>query len=109
MERLTTRLDNGGYSAEGRSAAESLAALGRYEDLHESLYAERELVQLNLDELKKAGRARSATYATLMGSRYMLDDMIKRVGEPSNEIAARLISLKKMIAPEDDGIHDVEE
>ena len=109
MERLTRRLPDGSYDAGERETGELVSELGKYEDFCESLLAERELVRLNLEELRAAGKNRTATYTTLMGSRYMLDDMIKRVGEPSNEIAARLISLKKMIAPEDDGIHDVEE
>ena len=62
MERYTKQTPEGGYTAEGLSTEELLAALGKYEDLYESVEAELELVRLNLEELSKAGKARSATY-----------------------------------------------
>lgn len=73
MERLTKRLPGGEYEAAGRGEAELLAALGRYEDQYESIELELELVKLNLKDLSAAGKARSATYATLAGSRFMLE------------------------------------
>lgn len=111
MERLTVRLENGAYGAGSHTADEILDALGKYEDLYESIAAEHELVKLNLDDLYRAGKGRSATYTMLQGSRYMLEEMQKRLDEPSNEVAARLENLKRMISedPDDDGIHDVEE
>jgi len=60
MERYTKQTPEGGYTAEGLSTEELLAALGKYEDLYESVEAELELVRLNLEELSKAGKARSA-------------------------------------------------
>ena len=47
----------------------------------------------------------------LRGYGYMLEEMQKRIAEPSAEVAARLESLSKMIDedPDGDGIHDVEE
>ncbi|MEE0698842.1 MAG: hypothetical protein U0M53_11370, partial [Oscillospiraceae bacterium] len=61
MERYT-KLTPEGYTAEGHSTEELLAALGKYEDLYESVAAELELVRLNLQELSKAGKARSDLY-----------------------------------------------
>lgn len=75
MERYTKQTPEGGYTAEGLSTEELLAALGKYEDLYESVEAELELVRLNLEELSKAGKARSATYTMLTGSRFMLEEM----------------------------------
>ena len=111
MERYTKQTPEGGYTAEGLSTEELLAALGKYEDLYESVEAELELVRLNLEELSKAGKARSATYTMLTGSRFMLEEMQSRIDEPAGEVAARLENLKRLLKedPEDDGIYDVEE
>ena len=96
MERLTKRLENGGYDAGERTLEEIIAELGKYEDFMESIEAELELVNLNLEALRSYGKQRSATYTMLRGSA---------------EVTARLESLRKMIDedPDDDGIHDVEE
>ena len=107
MERLT-RQSPGGYEAEGAGEAELLAALGKYEDLYESVEAELELVKLNLQELSKAGKARSATYTMLSGSRFLLEEMQKRLDEPGDDVAGRLRALKRQLEPEDDGFRDVE-
>lgn len=110
MERLTKRLPDGSYEAGGREPGEILAALGRFEDQYESLSAELELVRLNLGDLSRAGKARSATYATLAGSRYMLEDMLRRLDEPAEEVAKRLAALRREVSdPEDDGFRDVED
>lgn len=109
MERLTERLPGGGYSAESRETAELLEALGRLEDQYESIAAELELVRLNLKDLSQSGRARSATYATLAGSRYMLEDMLKRLDEPPAEVASRLAALRRETEEPDDGFRDVED
>lgn len=111
MERLTKRLENGAYDAGEHTAEEILAALGKYEDLYESVAAEHELVRLNMEDLSRAGKARSATYTMLMGSSYLLEEMQKRLDEPAGEVAGRLENLKRMIDedPDDDSIHDVEE
>ncbi len=108
MERYTKQTPGGGYTAEGLSTEELLAALGKYEDLYESVEAELELVRLNLEELSKAGKARSATYTMLTGSRFMLEEMQKRLNEPAEDIAGRLNALKRQLEPEDDGFRDVE-
>ncbi len=108
MERLT-RLTPEGYTAEGANEAELLAALGKYEDLYESVAAELELVKLNLQELSKAGKARSATYTMLTGSRFMLEEMQKRLDEPAADVAGRLKALRRQLEPEDDGFRDVED
>ena len=100
MERLTKRLEGGEYVSE-RSEAELLAELGRYEDFFESIEAERELIRLNLETLAASGQQRSATYTMLHGSAFMLEDMQKRLGEPSDEVNQRLALLKRMI---DDGV-----
>ena len=107
MERLT-RQSPGGSEAEGAGEAELLAALGKYEDLYESVEAELELVKLNLQELSKAGKARSATFTMLTGSKYLLEEMQKRLNEPPADIAGRLNALKRQLEPEDDGFRDVE-
>ena len=109
MERLTKRLENGGYDAGERTLEEIIAELGKYEDFMESVEAELELVNLNLEALRSYGKQRSATYTMLRGSGYMLEEMQKRIAEPSAEVAARLESLRKMIDedPDGDGIHDV--
>ncbi len=107
MERLT-RQSPVGYEAEGAGEAELLAALGKYEDLYESVEAELELVKLNLQELSKAGKARSATFTMLTGSKYLLEEMQKRLNEPPADIAGRLNALKRQLEPEDDGFRDVE-
>lgn len=109
MERYTKQKPEGGYTAEGLSTEELLAALGKYEDLYESVEAELELVRLNLEELSKAGKARSATYTMLTGSRFMLEEMQKRLNEPAEDIAGRLNALKRQLEPEDDGFRDVED
>ena len=72
--------------------------------------AEKEEINLNLEALRSYGKLRSATYTMLRGSGYMLEEMQKRIAEPSAEVAARLESLRKMIDedPDGDGIHDVE-
>lgn len=108
MDRLTQPAPGGGYTAGEHSPEELLAALGKYEDLYESVGAELELVRLNLQELSKAGKARSATYTMLTGSRFMLEEMQKRLNEPAEEIAGRLNALKRQLEPEDDGFRDVE-
>ena len=108
MERYTKQKPEGGYTTEGLSTEELLAALGKYEDLYESVEAELELVRLNLEELSKAGKARSATYTMLTGSRFMLEEMQKRLNEPAEDIAGRLNALKRQLGPEDDGFRDVE-
>ena len=100
MERLTKRLEGGEYVSE-RSEAELLAELGRYEDFFESIEAEHELIRLNLETLAASGQQRSATYTMLHGSAFMLEDMQKRLGEPSDEVNQRLALLKRMI---DDGV-----
>ena len=102
MERYT-KLTPEGYTAEGHSTEELLAALGKYEDLYESVAAELELVRLNLQELSKAGKARSATYTMLTGSRFMLEAMQKRLDEPASDVAGRLHALKRPLAPPDGG------
>ena len=107
MERLTKQTP-GGYEAEGAGEAELLAALGKYEDLYESVEAELELVKVNLQELSKAGKARSATFTMLTGSKYLLEEMQKRLNEPPADIAGRLNALKRQLEPEDDGFRDVE-
>ena len=94
MERYT-KLTPEGYTAEGHSTEELLAALGKYEDLYESVAAELELVRLNLQELSKAGKARSATYTMLTGSRFMLEEMQKRLDEPASDVAGGLTPLKR--------------
>ena len=111
MERLTKRLENGAYDAGEHTTDEILAALGKYEDLYEGIAAEHELVQLNLADLSRAGRARSATYTMLQGSRYMLEEMQKRIDEPAAEVAGRIENLRRLLGedPDDDGIRDVEE
>ena len=109
MERFTSQVPGGGYTAQGHSAEELTAELGKYEDLYESIEAELELVRLNLQELVKAGKVRSATYTMLSGSRYMLEEMQNRLNEPPSDIAGRLNALKRQIAdPDDDGFRDVE-
>ena len=40
MERLTKRLENGGYDAGERTLEEIIAELGKYEDFMESIEAE---------------------------------------------------------------------
>lgn len=108
MERHTHRMENGGYESElGRE--ELLAELGRYEDLVESIEAELELVKLNMNDLRDAGRGRSATYTMLAGSKYLLEEMRKRVDEPAEETAVRLENMRRLTADDSDGIHDVEE
>ena len=82
MDRLTQPAPGGGYTAGEHSPEELLAALGKYEDLYESVGAELELVRLNLQELSKAGKARSATYTMLSGSRFLLEEMQKRSMSP---------------------------
>ena len=82
MDRLTQPAPGGGYTAGEHSPEELLAALGKYEDLYESVGAELELVRLNLQELSKAGKARSATYTMLSGSRFLLEEMQKRLMSP---------------------------
>lgn len=110
MERYTKQEPGGGYTAREHSAEELVAALGKYEDLYESVEAELELVRLNLQELSKAGKARSATYTMLSGSRFLLEEMQKRMNEPADDIAGRLNALKRQIAdPDDDGFRDVED
>lgn len=110
MERYTKQTPEGGYTAGEHSAEELLAALGKYEDFCESVEAELELVCLNLEELSKAGRVRSATYTMLAGSRFLLEEMQKRLNEPADDIAGRLNALKRQIAdPDDDGFRDVED
>lgn len=110
MERLTKRLENGAYDAGERTAQELADELGKYEDLFESVEAELELINLNLEALRSYGKQRSATYTMLRGSGYMLEELQKRIAEPSAEVAARLDALRKMIQDDpDDGIHDVEE
>ena len=49
-------------------------------------------------DLSAAGRARSATYATLAGSRFMLEDMLKRLQEPAEEVSRRLEALRRETA-----------
>lgn len=107
MDRLTQPAP-GGYTAGEHSPEELLAALGKYEDLYESVGAELELVRLNLQELSKAGKARSATYTMLSGSRFLLEEMQKRLDEPGDDVAGRLRALKRQLEPEDDGFRDVE-
>ncbi len=110
MERLTRKLPDGSYEAAGRGPEEILAALGRFEDQYESLQAELELVKLNMGDLSQMGKARSATYATLAGSRFMLQDMLTRLDEPPQEVARRLEALRREVGqPEDDGFRDVED
>ena len=89
MDRLTQPAPGGGYTAGEHSPEELLAALGKYEDLYESVGAELELVRLNLQELSKAGKARSATYTMLSGSRFLLEEMQKRLDEPGDDAGAR--------------------
>ena len=109
MERLTTLSASGEYASE-RAQGELLAELGRYEDFAESVEAELELVRLNLGDLKSAGRQRSATYTMLMGSKYMLEEMQKRVDEPAAETAGRLENLRRLLSDGGgDGIRDAEE
>lgn len=96
MERLTKRLEGGEYVSE-RGEAELLAELGRYEDFFESIEAEHELIRLNLETLAASGQQRSATYTMLRGSAFMLEDMQKRLEEPSDEVNQRLALLKRMI------------
>ena len=98
MERMTRKLPDGSYEAAGRGPEEILAALGRFEDQYESLQAELELVKLNMGDLSQMGRARSATYATLAGSRFMLEDMLKRLQEPAEEVSRRLEALRRETA-----------
>ena len=95
MDRLTKRLPGGGYAAEGRGEAELTEALGRFEDQYESIELELKLVKQNLQDLAGAGKARSATYATLAGSRFMLEDMLKRIEEPSEDVTRRLEALRR--------------
>ncbi len=111
MERLTRRLESGAYDAPGRTSEEVLAELGNYEDFIESVEAELELINLNLEALASYGKQRSATYTMLRGSGYMLEEMQKRLAEPSGDVNKRLDMLKRMITDDhdDDGIHDVEE
>ena len=106
MERYT-KLTPEGYTAEGHSTEELLAALGKYEDLYESVAAELELVRLNLQELSKAGKARSATYTMLTGSRFMLEEMQKRLDEPASAGAGGLTAFTRPPAPADAGSRDV--
>ena len=109
VRRLTLRFADLRIDAAGLGyRQELLAALGKYEDLYESVEAELELVRLNLEELSKAGKARSATYTMLTGSRFMLEEMQKRLNEPAEDIAGRLNALKRQLGPEDDGFRDVE-
>ena len=108
MDRLTQPAPGDGYTAGEHSPEELLAALGKYEDLYESVGAELELVRLNLQELSKAGKARSATYTMLSGSRFLLEEMQKRLDEPGDDVAGRLRALKRQLEPEDDGFRDVE-
>ena len=108
MDRLTQPAPGGGYTAGEHSPEELLAALGKYEDLYESVGAELELVRLNLQELSKAGKARSATYTMLSGSRFLLEEKQKSLDEPGDDVAGRLRALKRQLEPEDDGFRDVE-
>ena len=55
-----------------------------------------------------AGKARSATYTMLSGSRFLLEEMQKRLDEPGDDVAGRLRALKRQLEPEDDGFRDVE-
>ena len=107
MERYT-KLTPEGYTAEGHSTEELLAALGKYEDLYESVAAELELVRLNLQELSKAGKARSATYTMLTGSRFMLEEMQKRLDEPASDVAGRLTARKRPLERGDESSRSVE-
>lgn len=112
MDRLTTRLPDGAYAADGHDTAEVLAALGKFEDLYESVAAESELVRLNMEALSAAGQAGSATCAMLMGSRYLLEEMQSRLDEPAGDVAGRLAALRRQLeapgTPEDDGFRDAE-
>ena len=110
MDRLTRRLPDGAYDPGEHSAEEITAALGQYEDFFESVEAELELIRINLDELKKAAKQRSATYTMLTGSRYMLEEMQKRLAEPAEEVNARLEAMRRLISfdPNDDGIRDAD-
>ncbi|MEG1633176.1 MAG: hypothetical protein RR314_03890 [Oscillospiraceae bacterium] len=112
MERLTKKLPEGGYDANGHGDGELLAALGKLEDLYESVVAEHELIRLNMRDLSKLGKASTATYTMLMGSRYLLEELQKRMDETPADTEGRLAQLKKLIAnpdaPADDGYKDVE-
>ena len=44
----------------------------------------------------------------LTGSRFMLEEMQKRLNEPAADVAGRLNALKRQLEPEDDGFRDVE-
>lgn len=101
MERLTKRLDDGKFVAEDKSTDELITALGKFEDMYESIVAEQELVRLNMEALSAMRKASSATYTMLMGSKYMLKEMVDRFGETPEAINERLEKLKKLI--EDDG------
>lgn len=108
MERYTKQTPEGGYTAEGLSTEELLAALGKYEDLYESVEAELELVRAEPGGALQGRQGRSATYTMLTGSRFMLEEMQKRLNEPAEDIAGRLNALKRQLGPEDDGFRDVE-
>lgn len=107
MERLTDRLLDGSYGSNAEMS-EIINALGRFEDQYESLEAELELVRLNLKDLAGAAKAQSATYVTLQGSRFMLEDMLKRLDEPAEAVAKRLEALRRETSDEP-LIRDVEE
>ncbi len=112
MERLTTKTSDGVFAAEETSTGDLLAALGKFEDMYESLVAEQELVRLNMEALSARAKASSATYTMLMGSKHMLAEMIERFDEAPELLSARLENLKKLIEDDgrdEDGFKDVEE
>ena len=96
MERFTYR-DENGYWASEKTPEELLAELARYEDFVESIDAELELSRRNLADLKASGRARSATYTMLTGTRFMLEEMQKRIAEPAKDTSARLAYMRKLL------------
>ena len=96
MERFTYRDENGSWASE-KTPEELLAELARYEDFVESIDAELELSRRNLADLKASGRARSATYTMLTGTRFMLEEMQKRITEPAKDTSARLAYMRKLL------------
>lgn len=76
MERITRPVPGGDYILSSGEKEEAIQRLGQFEDAYERLILRREEIVVRMEELRGAGRQKSAQFRELLGEKLTIQNML---------------------------------
>ena len=76
MERITRPVLGGDYILSSGEKEEAIQRLGQFEDAYERLILRREEIAVRMEELRGAGRQKSAQFRELLGEKLTIQNML---------------------------------